>query len=90
MTRYNKSEIMKQAHSYRRKYNLNMSAALRAAWLWAKSRNVRSEMIALNYDPMSMAALCGKVDYSVKDRFIQLGFEMMSYDSGIAQIIAAA
>ena len=77
MTRYNKSEIMRQAHNYRRAHRLTMSDALRAAWLWAKSRNIAKEMDALDYNPLDTKVLLGikSVDWRVKDKFTKLGYQ---------------
>lgn len=43
MTKYNKSEIMKNAWNIRRTTNINMSTALKAAWALAKAMNAAEE-----------------------------------------------
>ena len=47
MTRYNKSEIMKNAHNRRRKYGDTMSQALRDAWAQAKMQRLVPQKDAL-------------------------------------------
>ena len=47
MTKYNKSEIMRNAHDRRRKYGATMSQALRDAWAQAKLVNRPTQKDAL-------------------------------------------
>ena len=47
MTRYNKAEIMRNAHDRRRRYGQTMSQALRDAWAQAKLARVPSQKDAL-------------------------------------------
>lgn len=42
MAKYNKSEIMKNAWSIRKSFNVSMSEALKKAWAKAKSSDVVS------------------------------------------------
>ena len=46
--KYNKSEIMKAAHSHRKAHCLDMSAALRAAWLEAKISLTEKSLLWIN------------------------------------------
>lgn len=46
MAKYNKSEIMKNAWSIRKSFNVSMSEALKKAWAKAKSSDVVSNLLA--------------------------------------------
>ena len=80
---YNKREIMTIANVYRREHGLNMSDALRAAWLKAKVNNIHNAMDALNYDPITKEAPGVSVHeiYFVGEEYKKLGYRLMSLNN---------
>ena len=53
MKKYNRTEIMRKAHSLRVSKNMNMSEALRKAWGLAKLEILESELFLLNMKDIS-------------------------------------
>lgn len=65
MTKYNKSEIMKNAWAIRKAYNVSMSEALKKAWAAAKSpkeeNNMQTEAIKNLISKYNLTVVDGKV-----------------------------
>ena len=91
MTNYNLSEIMTTAHNYRRKHNLTMSNALRAAWLKAKMHKAIREMDATGFDPVTRDAPGVSVHklYFVKEEYERLGYKLRALSIDHDRIIDA-
>ena len=84
MTNYNLSEIMTTAHNYRRQYGLNMSNALRAAWLKAKMHKAIREMDATGYDPIT-----NPYDFFAKEAYKKAGYQVRAFSMDIDSILYA-
>jgi len=52
MTNYNMRKIMTIAHGYRKEYGVDMSRALKAAWVKAKKDKVSATLETLEYHPV--------------------------------------
>ena len=87
---YNRAEIMNTAHAYRKQYDLDMSEALRAAWLKAKAEKVEEAMDATGYKYNPLKMDFSVEGYRAKEEHKRLGYELLNLDGYRHKLLSKA